>query len=159
MSQNVPPTRKYKDVSGFIKGVNSFLSPVEIDEQEIVWAENASNRGGLWQTRPGFKTQLSLCLNDGSPFSVWWNANGQPVIHPQFFTVFTPTGANPQIIFGISGTVFTVQFMPNGSLGSPVQVIGLKFDPTIPQMVAVSTVKSADIVSGLVTNVTPYNVL
>jgi hypothetical protein len=159
MAQNVPPTRKFKDVSGFIKGVNSFLAPVEIDEQEIVWAENASNRGGLWQTRPGFKTQLSLCLNDGSPFSVWWNANGQPVIHPQFFTIFTPTGANPQIVFGISGTVFTVQFMPNGSLGSPVRVVGLKFDPTIPQMVAVSTVKSADIVSGLVTNVTPYNVL
>src|SRR5580658_7425025 len=105
MAQNVPVTRKYKDVSGFIKGVNSFLDPIEIDDQEVVWAENSVNRGGMWQTRPGFKTQLALCTQDGSSFASWWVNSGEPPLHPQFFVIFTPTGNNPQIVFGISGAV------------------------------------------------------
>jgi len=157
--QTIPPTRKYTDSQGFIKGVNSFLDPVYVDDGEIVWAENAANKGGLWQTRPGFKSLLNLCTQDGSSFSTWWIAAGQPALHPQFFTVFTPTGDNPQIVFGISGSVFTCAFMENGSIGQPAQIIQLSFDPTIPQLCAVATVKSADIVAGLSTNIAPRNVL
>lgn len=159
MSQTLEVTRKNTDASGFIQGVDSFLDPLFVKDGQIVWAENAVCKGGIWQTRPGFKSRLSLCKNDESNFAEWWENAGNPPIHPQFFTIFTPTGSDPQAVFGVSGSVFTCPFNSDGTFGVVSQINGLSFDPTIQQLAWCSTVKSADIVSGLVTVVSPRNVL
>jgi hypothetical protein len=51
MAQNVPNTRTFKDVIGLTDGVNSYLDPQFLKDSEVRWAENAVNKGGIWQTR------------------------------------------------------------------------------------------------------------
>ncbi len=159
MAQNPPSTRQYKDLLGFFEGVNSYLEPQLIKDSQVRWAENAVCKGGIWQTRPGYKALAALCLNPGSTFEAWWVAQGQPLLHPQFFTTFQPTGADPYAVFGISGSVFYAPYLPDGSIGDATQITTLQFDPAADVIVATQTVKSTDIVAGAVVNITPQKVL
>ena len=63
MAQNVPQTRTFKDVTGLTGGVNSFLDPQFIQDAQVRWAENAVNKGGIWQTRPGYDSIIDLSTN------------------------------------------------------------------------------------------------
>lgn len=72
MAQTIPITRTFKDVVGLTGGVNSYPDPQFVGETELRWAENAVNKGGIWQTRPGFDTIISLYLNDLSGDYYWW---------------------------------------------------------------------------------------
>ena len=145
MAQNPPPTRSYKDLQFWIRGVNSYGDPQLIREDQARWAVNAVNRGGLWQTRPGYKTRVTCAAELGT--------------HPQFFKLFTPTNGATYAVFGISGRVYTSQALSNGSFGTVTQIPGLLFDANAPQIVAQATVKSADIVNGRRVVIAPRNVL
>ena len=160
MAQTNTGTRQYKDLQAFPDGVNSYLSPQLIKDTQVRWAENAVNKGGEFQARPGFLTRLAFCLTAGSPFWSWWNAAGQPILHPQFFTIFTPTGSTPYAVFGISGSVFYSAINPDGSIaGSPTQITNLQFNPAAVQIATAVCLKSADIVGGTKINVAPRNIL
>lgn len=145
MAQNQPVTRNYTDLQFWLKGVNSYGDPQLIRDDQVRWAVNAVNRGGLWQTRPGFKERFTCAQDLGT--------------HPQFFTLFTPTNGATYAVFGISGLVYTAQALPNQSFGNIQQIPGLSFDPNAPQLVAQATVKSADIVNGRRVVIAPRNVL
>lgn len=159
MAENKPPTRTFKDFQGFPDGVNSFLHPTLIKDTQVRWAENAVCKGGQWQTRPGLKTTLSLCLTTGSTFYNWWVSAGQPPIHPQFFTIFQPTNDDPYAVFAISGTVFAAKFLPHGGLDSIQIITQISFDPSVSQIAIAKCVKSADLVGGKIVVTTPRNVL
>ena len=58
--QSVPQTRTFKDFIGFTDGVDSYLDQQYIKDTQVRWAENAVNKGGIWQTRPGYDSVLSL---------------------------------------------------------------------------------------------------
>jgi len=78
MAQNVPNTRTFKDVTGLTGGVNSFLDPQFIEDTQVRWAENAVNKGGIWQTRPGYDTVLDLNLsNQNSALYLWLSNYGE----------------------------------------------------------------------------------
>lgn len=66
MSQTVPQTRKFTDAAGLIDGVNSYVDPQFVKDTQVRWAENAVNKGGLWQTRPGFDPVVNLYLDSSS---------------------------------------------------------------------------------------------
>ena len=151
--------RSFKDVMGFPDGVNSYLSPQLIKDSQVRWAENAVNKGEIWQCRPGFKSLLACCLTAGTPLYAWWVAAGQPVLNPQFFVIWTPTGGSPLAVFGLSGSIFFAPALLNGGFGMVQQVNGLQFNPNSPFITACPTVKSADLIAGRVKPVTPYNVL
>ena len=151
--------RQFKDVMGFTDGVNSYLSPQFIKDSQVHWAENAVNKGEIWQCRPGFKSLLACCLTAGSVLYNWWISAGQPALNPQFFVIWTPTNGSPLAVFGISGSVFFAPALQNGSFGSINQVQGLQFDPNAASMVACPAVKSADLIAFKISPVTPYNVL
>jgi hypothetical protein len=170
--------RRFKDVMGFTDGVNSYLAPQLIKDTQLRWAENAVNKGEIWQCRPGFKALLALCTVPGAPLYDWWYNLGdpnplyflrgppgvprlinQPVLNPQFFTIWTPTGGSPQAVFGLNGSVFFAPMLENGGFDTPRQIIGLQFDPNVAQITATSCVKSADLVAFKIKPITPYNVL
>ena len=46
--------------SGWIQGVNSVRNPWLLPDNQFKWGVNVTVRGGLIQTRPGHKMQLSL---------------------------------------------------------------------------------------------------
>ena len=75
MAQNVPQTRTFKDVTGLTGGVNSFLDPQFIQDTQVRWAENAVNKGGIWQTRPGYDTVLDLSLTNSTGAIYQWISN------------------------------------------------------------------------------------
>jgi hypothetical protein len=75
MAQNVPNTRTFKDVTGLTGGVNSFLDSQFIQDTQVRWAENAVNKGGIWQTRPGFDTVIDLSTTDKTSALYQWLVN------------------------------------------------------------------------------------
>ena len=151
--------RTFKDFQGFYDGVNSYLDPQFCRDTQARWAENAVCKGAIWQTRPGLITRLSLELIPGSLFYDWWIAAAQPVLHPQFFTLFTPSSGLTYAVFAISGSVFRAESLPGGGFLAPQQIVGLQFDQFASQISWAKTIKAADIVGGRVTPITPKNVL
>lgn len=149
MALSVPATRSYKDVIGLTDGVNSYLDPQFLKDTEVRWAENAVNKGGIWQTRPGFDPVVELTLDARSgEFYTWWFNAGQPPLRPQFFTVFKPTGGEPQFVFGVNGVVFYCVLQADGSYSTPRRITQLQFAADADEMCAVSTVKTSDIQNG-----------
>ena len=170
--------RSNKDVMGFPDGVNSYLGGQLIKDSSSRWAENAVNKGGVWQCRPGFKSWLSCCLTPGSLLYNWWYNLGvpnplyvprgpppqqrlinQPALNPQFFTIWTPTAGTPLAVFGLNGSVFWAPALANGGFGGIQQVWGLQFDPNAPFITWAACVKSADLISFKIKPVPAYNVL
>lgn len=159
MAQNPPRTRQYKDVQLWPKGCNSFGDPQIIEDTQARWAVNAVCRGGLWQTRPGYKTRVELLTTPGTPFGDWWISVGSPKLHPQAFTIFSPTNSDPWLVCAVNGAIFIAPANHDGTFGTIRQVQGLQFDATAPFLVFQPTVQSADIVNGRVVPITPRNVL
>ena len=75
MALTVPATRTFKDVIGLTGGVNSYVDPQFVGDQEVRWAENAVNKGGIWQTRPGYDTVLDLSLTNSTGAIYQWISN------------------------------------------------------------------------------------
>ena len=160
MAHTVPQTRTYKDVIGFTDGVNSYVDPQFVGDTQVRWAENSVNKGGIWQTRPGFDSVLSLLYNASSgDFYNWWFNNGTPDVYPQFFTFFQPTNGNPQLLFGLSGAVFYCNINHDGTISNPVLIPQIKFSDKADQICAVNTVRTSTLQNGRVWVTAPQNIL
>ena len=59
-SENITSGRLKKVSTGWIQGVNSVRNPWSLPENQFKWGVNVTVRGGIVQTRPGHKMQLSL---------------------------------------------------------------------------------------------------
>jgi hypothetical protein len=59
-SENITSGRLKKISSSWIQGVNSLRNPWGLPENQFKWGVNITARGGVVQTRPGYKMQLSL---------------------------------------------------------------------------------------------------
>ena len=157
--QRSPQTRKYSLSVLFPNGVNSYVDSQLLPDGQVRWAINAVCRGAIWQTRPGLKTRYSIDVVNRGPMHDWHVEQDQPVIVPQFMQVVSVAGKTPYLIFGISGSVFQAKINPDLSIETPAWIPTLKFDPTVKQIIAVLTIKSADIVNGVAVVVDPYPVL
>lgn len=158
--QRATQTRLYTDAQTFPDGVNSYLEPQLLKNTQVRWAVNAVCKGGIWQTRPGYKTRLTIdILTEGSPFRAWWLAAGQPAIHPQFMTIFEPTGDVPYLVFGISGSVWSARSRGDYGFDTPQQVFGLSFSQNADQISWAVAIKSSDIINGVPTAVSPRKYL
>lgn len=160
--QSVPPTRTFKDFIGFTDGVDSYLDQQYIKDTQVRWAENAVNKGGIWQTRPGYDSVLSLDYEAGTEFYTWWHdpaGNNQQVVYPQFFTIFETTSGDNQFIFGVSGAVFYCSIDSNGVIQPPRLITALRFSRNADQINTAATVKTSDIQSGVIVVTPPRNIL
>jgi hypothetical protein len=59
-SPQITSGRQQKASAGWIHGVNSVRNPWTLPEDQFKWGVNIQIRGGIAQTRPGFKMKLSL---------------------------------------------------------------------------------------------------
>lgn len=142
-------------------GVDSFSHPSFVPELQLRWLENAVTQGGFVQTRPGYKNRLTFDTTiQGSFASLWWIAQGGPLVHPQMLVRFRPSGGGEQLIFAISGTVFYVNVGNNGMLGPILQIPGFQFNPMADVLVGCSCVQTATIIGGVYrNNLAPRNLL
>jgi len=59
-SPQITSGRLQKASAGWIHGVNSVRNPWTLPEDQFKWGQNIQIRGGIAQTRPGFRMKLSL---------------------------------------------------------------------------------------------------
>lgn len=160
--ENTPNSRKFSDAQHFPYGVNSYVEPQMLSDGYVRWAVNAVNKGGIWQTRPGFKTVFKFDPLTSDQLFQWSNATGITDIKPQFITTFSPsmqTAYKTYVVFGVSGSVFYAPVLADRTLGDPVWIQQLSFNPKVDQLIHCHTVKSSDIINGVATVITPRNVL
>ena len=148
MSQLSPTSRKQIDKGNWPKGVDSFSSPLLDLPGYVRWATDAVNKGGLWQTRPGFKTRLT--------FTPVTNA---PRVNPQGFDWFIPTNDSAWAVWAISGYVWAARLAVDGSFGVPVQLAGVAFNANAQQVTFCHTLQTQTIVNGVVVPCVARNVL
>lgn len=99
--------RLFDGGNNFILGVNSNLHPTHLNAAQIAWGINVTNSGGIIYTRPGYKTIMRV--PDGKA---------------QGFTLFTPTGGEPNMVFAVSGKVYTSAY----PFETYMQLPGIQFD-------------------------------
>ena len=146
-----PANRSNSDASGFVEGVDSFSHPLSIKPSQVRWLINAVTKGGILQTRPGYKTRAVF---SGS-------VNGA-ILHPQMLAKFEPTSSPglTQLVFAVSGTVWFCNCNADGSLQVPQQMTNVAMNPNADQLFWANCVQSTDLIGGApMTNVPQRNVL
>lgn len=98
----------------FLKGLNSNLHPSLLDAEQISWAVNTQNRGGVIDTRDGYLSRLRL--PDGKA---------------QGAVLFTPTGSTTNIVMAVSGKIYVSAF----PFTSYTVLPGIQFNPYAEQVV------------------------
>ncbi len=146
MSQSNPQSRLQQDFSGWVGGVDSYLSPLIQKPGIVRWAVNAVNKGGLWQTRPGF-----------DPRFTWPTVAGGGNV--QGMEWFKPTNGNPYIVTAISGVVYAQKVNANGTLADPFALSSVAFSPNAKTVVFARALQSQTIVNGVVVPRTARNVI
>lgn len=69
--------------------VDSSVNPINLRQDQFVWSVNATSRGGVVMTRPGFSTVFNI-----------------PCGQPQGITTFTPTNGVEHLVFAADGYVY-----------------------------------------------------
>lgn len=147
------------DAQTFPDGVNSYVDPQLLRATQVRWAVNAVCKGGVWQTRPGYKTTIAFDVTTDGPLRDWWLTAGQPILHPQMLTVFSPTDDTPYLVFGLNGKLFTSKANGDGSFQPPQLISNITFDTNADQLFWAVAVKSNEIVNGVVRPITPQKYL
>lgn len=108
----------------FLIGVNSNLHPAFLAAPQMSWAINTINKGGIIDTRPGYRTMFRL--PDGKA---------------QGMTSFTPTGSQLNLVMAVSGKVYTSQF----PFSTYSQLQGIEFSPTVDAVVFKEAVQASNL--------------
>lgn len=105
-------------------GLDSFSENLTLAPGKYIWAENLVNRGGVLQTRPGFRTRIKL--PDGKL---------------QGLTTYYPSQASarvPQLIAIVSGNVYASEYPYRGFR----QIGGASLSATAKRVYTVNTIKA-----------------
>lgn len=140
-----------KASSGWWSGCNSIKMPWLMPDTQYRWGINITNRGGIPQTRPGYRLRLTL-----------------PPGNVQGLAFFKPTKTKskigPCLVAAVSGTVYAVPFPlvnpRNAAEWLTHKVDGVSFDPNAKQVYWESAEKSVLSDAGGELRITPtYSVL
>lgn len=107
----------------FVPGVDSNQHPQLLTKGEMAWAINMVNRGGIWNTRGGFKSIVRL--PDGKA---------------QGGTIFTPTGGSPSIVAAVSGKIWVSTF----PFTSWTTLPGIQFNTLVDHIVFKEAMQAID---------------
>lgn len=106
--------RLYDGGIQFLLGVNSNLHPAFLDANQVSWAVNVVNKGGIIDTRPGYETRFRL--PDGKA---------------QGMTSFTPTDGELNLVMAVSGRIYISAF----PFTDYTLLNGITFDPFVDHIV------------------------
>lgn len=106
-----------------VMGADQFTNPQRIPNGKYVASMNTINRGGIVQTRPGYKTVFTM-----------------PEGLLQGATLFVPTTGVPQIVFAVQGSVYTSAY----PFRVYTQLTNLQFSKTARFIAWATCLKSTD---------------
>lgn len=107
----------------FLLGVNSNLHPSALGPNQMSWAVNTINKGGIIDTRPGYRSMFRL--PDGKA---------------QGMTQFTPTDGELNLVMAVNGRIYVSVF----PFDSYTQLQGIQFDPNVDHVVFKEAVQAKD---------------
>lgn len=107
----------------FLQGVNSNLFPSLLNTNQVSWAINTINKGGIIDTRPGYVSRFRL--PDGKA---------------QGMTSFTPTDGELNLVSAVSGKIYVSTF----PFDSYSQLTNIQFDPFVDAVVFKEAVQAID---------------
>ncbi len=116
--------RVSKQFSMWVKGCNSLLHPSELPESSYAWGENVVNRGGIIQTRAGYKRIASI-----------------PGTKLQGFCIFAPRGSTARCVAAVDGKIYAAKY-PTYDFKEISKE--LKFSATAPIVVFEECLQSAN---------------
>ena len=171
-SPNITQGRRNKVSSGWYGGANSFTNPWTLPPQQYKWGVNVNCRGGVVQTRNGFKMKLSLPAGNFqggivfnankifTPQSTITNFSGVTINTPQ--QIYTPQGTGstaqtlPYALFCVDGKVYYAPFpLTQPANWSSYQLSGIQLDKDVKQVNFVIATQSAQLDSSINLTVTP----
>jgi len=171
-SDNIKSGRLVKATANWIHGVNSVRSPWSLPEDQAKFAVNVNLRGGIAQTRNGFKMQLSLpkgnfqggiifnANKQARAASTTTNLSGNTITQKQ--TIYTPEGTEfaayelPYAVFVVDGKAYYCPFpLTQPKTWSDYQLSGIELDPNIPEVSMVIATQSASVNTSGGSTVTP----
>jgi hypothetical protein len=171
-SQTITSGRLQKATAAWIHGMNSVRNPWTLPEDQYKFGQNITCRGGIVQTRNGFKMKLSLpagnfqggiIYNANKQYkaaSTFTNLTGNVITQKQ--TIYTPEGTEsedietPYAIFCVDGNVYYAPFpLKQPKTWNDYRLTNISLDPSVDKVNFVIATQSASINSGGSTNVTP----
>jgi hypothetical protein len=171
-SDNIKSGRQVKTTAAWMKGMNSVRSPWSLPEDQYRFGQNVSCRGGIVQTRNGFKMMLSLPKGNFQG-GIIFNANKQAraastttnlsgVTITQKQTIYTPEGSEfagfelPYAVFVVDGKVYYSPYpLKQPKNWSDYQLSGIELDPDVSEISMVVATRSASTNTSGGTTVTP----
>jgi len=171
-SESITSGRAVKATANWIHGVNSVRNPWSLPEDQAKFAVNVNVRGGIAQTRNGYKMQLSLPKGNFQG-GIIFNANKQAraastttnlsgVTITQKNTIYTPEGTEfeaseiPYAVFVVDGKAYYSPFpLTQPKSWSDYQLSGIQLDPNITEINLVVATQSAAVNTSGGTTVTP----
>lgn len=107
----------------FLLGVNSNLHPSALGPNQMSWAVNTVNKGGIIDTRPGYVSRFRL--PDGKA---------------QGMTSFTPTDGNLNLVMAVSGKIYVSEF----PFETYSQLTNISFNPYVDHIAFKEAVQAKD---------------
>jgi len=163
-SENITSGRLKKVSTGWIQGVNSVRNPWSLPENQFKWGVNVTVRGGIVQTRPGHKMQLSLPAGNfqgGILFSS--NKQKESAITQDRDGVITTTPAKifdvdgsgviaselSYMVFAVNGNVYYSPFpLVQPSNWEDYRLKNIAMSPDVDQFVFALATRSANLSTG-----------
>lgn len=127
--------RTFKTQRAWISGVDSSVHPADLKDFQFAWGENVVNRGGVIQTRPGYRVIASI-----------------PGTRLQGLTVFAPRNSPARLVAVVDGRAHTLAFPTY----EPAMLSGINLDPDAEFVQTEATVQSAKLnEDGTISLITP----
>lgn len=171
-SENIKAGRLVKTTANWIHGMNSVRSPWTLPEDQYKFGQNVNCRGGVVQTRNGFKMRLSLPSGNFQG-GIVFNANKQSKaaktttttngsIITQKRTIFDVNGNDvetqelPYAVFCVDGKVYYSPFpLTQPKSWADYQLTGISLDPNVENVNIVIATQSASINTAGDVTITP----
>jgi len=163
-SENITAGRLKKVSTGWIQGVNSVRNPWSLPENQFKWGVNVTVRGGIVQTRPGHKMQLSLPAGNFQG-GVLFSSNKQKeaaltqdrdgVITTTPAKIFDVDGSGvvaselSYMVFAVNGNVYFSPFpLVQPSNWEDFRLKNISMSPDVDQFVFALATRSANLSTG-----------
>lgn len=124
MAQKVPQNRLNSGGIGFVKGINSFLNPSLLDQDQLSWGINVITKGGEINSRPKYNRIFNFGIG-----------------RAQGMASFTPTNGIPHLVFVIDGLVYASAY----PFLDYFQLNNIQFNAFVDQVVFKEALKSNEV--------------
>jgi hypothetical protein len=155
-SPSITSGESEKVSSGWFRGVNSIRNPWLLDDAMYPWAVNTVNRGGIVQTRPGYRLALSLPPGNFQGFEFF-------TVNKETSSGFVFQGGRTFLVAAVDGKIYASSYPfiqpADAEAWEARRLRGIQFDPEAKQVVFCVAEKSTSTIGGDISLSKSYSVL